>query len=65
MANQFMTAQEVADELGIHVQQARRLILAQIPHLRVGNQEYRVARSDFEEFVQRATIAPLYPQKGQ
>ena len=63
MANQFMTAQEVADELGIHVQYARTLIMAKIPHLRVGNKEYRVARSDFDEYVTRATIPPLYPHK--
>ena len=50
-----MTNREVADALNVSERTARRIIRESIPHLRVGQQQFRVARSDFDEYIRRCT----------
>lgn len=56
----FMTAADVGRELGVSTQRARLLIQARIPHIRVGRSEFRVARRDLDQFVQKHMIAPIF-----
>lgn len=49
MIETYMTALDIAAELNVSARQARGIILANIPHVRIGRNEYRVKRSDFQE----------------
>ena len=56
----YMTATQIADELQLSVRQARGLILARLPHVRVARNEFRVDRKDFDEYLKKNTAPPIY-----
>lgn len=56
----YMSAKDIATELGVSADKARGLILARMPHMRVGRNEFRVKRSDFDAFCEASTVPPIY-----
>lgn len=56
----YMTAKEIAEELNITPERARGLIMARMPHIRVGRNEFRVKRTDFEAYLRKITVQPIY-----
>ena len=54
----YLTADEIAEILGISPKSARKIIRDHIKHFRVGRDEYRVARKDFDCFINAKKIKP-------
>ncbi len=55
MARDYLTINDVADELGVSYRQAYLLVRHEIPHYRVSRKDTRIPRSEFRVWLQKAT----------
>lgn len=55
MTRDYLTINEVADELGVSYRQAYLIVRREIPHYRVSRKDTRVPRSVFRDWLKKAT----------